>query len=431
MRLPLILPLLGWVLLVSGPTWGQTWSTGYFNRINGGYPRNASLDGDPTNAPAAAQWQTTDPYGDAVTTNSFGTVVTNGGTSIVYYVTGWTFGLSTTGNQSANFGGYNAIRNTLPGITNPSLYRIFTSPGGAVSFTADFGLIRPGSPGAFTNLDTFGFGFFDRTGTTNLAQIQFVPTPGTDAWYTVKWVGHTTNGSSYKSMTNLAANSLYRLTATFEGTAFSLTMSGLAAQTNSIGVITNYSITSSAAVIRNGAIVNGLTANDFAYLSVDWLLASMNILNPGANYMLATTMGVSSAEIPLPTPTPTPGPTPAGSTFVTWAAGAALNASNLMRYAIGGATGPATGDSVGPTLALTATNLCVVALVRTNDPQLATVGFRTDSLVTPVSWTSNGVTMSPSGDQSGVPTGAQRQIFRSDCGTNARLFMRLQSVLAP
>jgi len=270
----------------------QTWSTGYFNRLTGGYPRNASLDGDPTNAPADAQWQTTDPFGDVVTTNAFGTVITNGGTSFVYYVTGWTFGLSTTGTQSANFGGYNATRNVLPGVTNPSLYRTFTNPGTPVSFSADFGIVRPSSPGTFTNLDTFGFSFFDQTGTKSLAQIQFVPTPGAAAWYTVNWVGNTTNGSSYKSMTNLAANSLYRLSATFEGSAFSLTMAGLLAQTNSVGVVTNYAVSSSAAVIQNGAIANSLTANDFEYLSVDWLLASMNIMNPGANYTLINTMAV-------------------------------------------------------------------------------------------------------------------------------------------
>ena len=292
MRSLLTVVFLALVLCLSETGQAQTWSTGYFNRFTGGYPRNASLDGDPTNAPADAQWQTTDPYGDVVTTNTFGTVITNGGTSIVYYVSRWTFGLSTAGNQSANFGGYSAIRNTLPGTTNPSLYRTFTNPGGPVSFSADFGIIRPSSPGTFTNLDTFGFSFFNQAGTMSLAQIQFVPTPGANAWYTLNWVGNTTNGSSYKSMTNLAANSLYRLTATFEGSAFSLTMAGLLAQTNSVGVITNYAVSSSAAVIQNGAIANRLTANDFEYLSADWLLASMNIMNPGANYTLINTMSV-------------------------------------------------------------------------------------------------------------------------------------------
>lgn len=289
-----LLVVIALALAVPAGAQAQTWSTGYF-RTNDGYAQRQTLDGDPTNAVPSAQWMTTDPYGTLITNN--GVVSTNGGTSIVNFVKGWSYGLSATTNggyQSVSYGGYsaNAARPVLPGITNPSLYRTFTNPGSPVTFSADFGLILPAFPGSFTNRDTFGFNFLTLNGQSSLAQIQFVPTPGTDSWYTVNWVGKTTNGSTYKSMTNLAAGSLYRLTATFAGSSFNLSMAGLSAQTNSVGTVTNYSITSIAPLISGGAIGNNLTASGFENLSVDWLLASMNVANPGANYMLINTMSV-------------------------------------------------------------------------------------------------------------------------------------------
>jgi len=294
----------------------QSWSSDYFKKTSS-YVRGYSLDGCPTNRPV---WETTDAYSNVVITNiSYTTNSTNstitartnvyacGGTSIIWYVKGWTFGPSTvdqTNNQSVQFGGYNIVQSaTFPGITNPSLYRAFTNPGGAVTFTADFAITRTANAlyvGRYTNWDSFGFSFLDGTGLTNLARIQFVPTAGTTNWYTLNWAGKTTNGSSYRAMTNFQRGSLYRMTATFQGNLFTLTMAGLAVETNTAGHTTNYAVSSSAAIITNATIENGLTAGQFARASADWLLKSTNVLEAGANYMLINSMAVSSAEVTAP-----------------------------------------------------------------------------------------------------------------------------------
>lgn len=303
-------------LLCTGDAQAQYWSSDYFKKSSN-YVRGYSLDGCPTNNPV---WDTTDAYSNVVITNiAYTTNSTNGtvtaktniyacgGTSIIWYVKGWTFGPSTidqTNNQSVQFGGYNIVQSaTFPGITNPSLYRPFTNPGGAVSFTADFAITRTANSvyvGKYTNWDSFGFSFLDSTGLTNLARIQFIPTPGTTNWYTLTWLGQTTNGSTYKSMTNFQRGSLYRLTATFQGNLFTVNMAGLLIETNSSGHTTNFAVSSSAAIITNATIENGLTAAHFSRASADWLLKSTNVLEAGANYMLINSMAVSNAPVATP-----------------------------------------------------------------------------------------------------------------------------------
>ena len=192
MRVPLTAVLIALGLVASGPVQAQTWSTDYFKKTNK-YVRGDSLDGCPTNSPV---WETSDAYSNVIITNiAYTTNSTNGavtartniyacgGTSILATVKGWTFGLSTvdqTNNQSVQFGGYGIVQSaTFPGITNPALYRAFTNPGGAVTFTTDFAITRTANAsyvGKYTNWDSFGFSFLDGTGLTNLARIQFVPT---------------------------------------------------------------------------------------------------------------------------------------------------------------------------------------------------------------------------------------------------------------
>jgi len=118
------------------------------------------------------------------------------------------------------------------------------------------------------------------------------------------------------------------------------------------------------------------------------------------------------------------------STFTSWAEGAPLNSANLELYAIGGATSPTATNGVPSQAALTSSNLSIIAIVRTNDPDLTVFGQATTNLKN-VPWTTNGVTKTNAPDQLSVPSGTARQIFSIERGTNTSLFLRIDSILQP
>ena len=118
------------------------------------------------------------------------------------------------------------------------------------------------------------------------------------------------------------------------------------------------------------------------------------------------------------------------STFTSWAEGAPLNSANLELYAIGGATSPTATNGVPSQAALTSSNLSIIAIVRTNDPNLTVFGQATTNLKN-VPWTTNGVTKTNALDQLSVPSGTARQIFSIERGTNTSLFLRIDSILQP
>lgn len=118
-----------------------------------------------------------------------------------------------------------------------------------------------------------------------------------------------------------------------------------------------------------------------------------------------------------------------GQTFEGWAQGAPLDQANLLKYAIGGASSPTATDGVAPVTGITATDLTLTAIVRTNDPSLTTVGKALTDLVSGT-WSSNGVTMAPDEDQDGVPEGCQRQTFSTPRGVDGKKFLRLESTLS-
>jgi len=105
--------------------------------------------------------------------------------------------------------------------------------------------------------------------------------------------------------------------------------------------------------------------------------------------------------------------------------------SGLLRYAFG-ANGP--NDSVTkPTTVLTGGNLVLTAIVRVDDAKLTVVGevvtdlgnYASGAAVTTVNGSSAGV------DQTGVPTGCQRQVFTVVQGSDLKKFLRLKVNLAP
>jgi hypothetical protein len=121
-----------------------------------------------------------------------------------------------------------------------------------------------------------------------------------------------------------------------------------------------------------------------------------------------------------------------GSTFTGWAGGATLDATNVGKYAIGGASSPTATDGVKPTSLVSGSNLVLTAIVRTDDSKLTVVAEAVTSLAnygTPASITEiNGV---DTADQTGVPAGHKRQTFTVAQGADTRKFLRLKATLAP
>jgi hypothetical protein len=265
------------------------WSSGTFN-TNNGWIRNDALAyevrGEPEtgqnyDSEASAQWYTDDPFSGALS---------NGATSILRHIAAWTFGTSQEGHNSVLFGGYGLQSDILPGIASPSIYRSFSAfdVGERVVFTVDFGLIP--SSGSYPNEDRFGFNLLNGDANVSLAKIVFDPAASVTgpSGIGMQWI----SDGVTNSIAQIAYGALYRMTATLEGSAFDLEMAGLAAQTNGIGVVTNYVTTSSFLLVSGGDISGDLTAADFQTVSMDWDLASGDPATPGDNYLLVNNVSV-------------------------------------------------------------------------------------------------------------------------------------------
>ncbi len=119
------------------------------------------------------------------------------------------------------------------------------------------------------------------------------------------------------------------------------------------------------------------------------------------------------------------------STFAGWSGGAAIEPEAVVRYAIGGATSPTATNLIAMSNAVTLSNLSITAIVRTNDPNLSVFGQSIVNLGAGI-WTTNDVSRITNGvDQTGVPSGNQRQIFSTPLGIDGKKFLRLRVDLAP
>ena len=167
--------------------------------------------------------------------------------------------------------------------------------------------------------------------------------------------------------------------------------------------------------------VSGTVASTPVYVRI---AATAPVGNPAGQVTLTST-GATSQNIAV-----TGTVASATSGFTTWAQGAPTNSTTVGLYAIGGATSPTATDGVPSQTALTSNNLSIIAIVRTNDPNLTVFGQATANLKN-VPWTTNGVTKTNAPDQLSVPSGTARQIFSIERGTNTSLFLRIDSILQP
>lgn len=116
-----------------------------------------------------------------------------------------------------------------------------------------------------------------------------------------------------------------------------------------------------------------------------------------------------------------------GTTFAVWSGGAALNAENLAKYAIGGATSLTAADGQAPVLGLDANTLTLTVIVR-DDPSLIFAGeavtgladFSNPSSITPA------VVEDAANQPIPPPTNCIRKVFSVSRGTDDRKFLRIK-----
>ena len=157
---------------------------------------------------------------------------------------------------------------------------------------------------------------------------------------------------------------------------------------------------------------------------------TLNFVGVGSATITATQLGNTSYEAATPVAvilTVSPG----GTTYATWNGGSSTVTSDLlMKYALGGATGPtATGEASSTSLA--GTTFSMTALVRTDDPKLSIVPKATTSLSGawdyPVTTTGKNEGVS----QLGVTTGWERKMFTVNRSANTKIFMKIEVSYSP
>ena len=184
------------------------------------------------------------------------------------------------------------------------------------------------------------------------------------------------------------------------------------------GTVTSYSV--------SPALPLGLSLDE----SSGVISGTPTAVSASASYTVTATNGTGSTTA---TVTIEVAAAPVGSTFAGWSGGATLDAANLAKYAIGGASSLSV-EGVQPTSALDGTSLSITAIVRTDDPtHLTVVGqavtnladYASSELVVQVEGDATGI------DQTDVPAGCTKKKFSVARGDAGKKFLRLKAALDP
>jgi len=183
------------------------------------------------------------------------------------------------------------------------------------------------------------------------------------------------------------------------------------------GTVTSYSV--------SPALPAGLSIST----STGVISGTPTAVSASASYTVTATNGTGSATA---TVTIEVAAAPVGSTFAVWSGGARLDAANLAKYAIGGASNLSV-EGVQPTSALDGTSLSITAIVRTDDTALSVVGQAVRNLL---DYSTPGSVVTVEGDatgieQAGVPVGFTKKKFSVPRAGDGRKYLRLNATLAP
>jgi hypothetical protein len=247
-----------------------------------------------------------------------------------------------------------------------------------------------------------------------------------------------TDGSNSPALvlaTNYFGNELFYVTgtplnafSTTQGTASaaqSVTVSGQGLTTDvSVLAPTGFEVSTNGASYVGSLSIAPISNTISAATLYTRIAASAAVGSPAGNVDLTST-GSRSVNIAVSGTV-----NASGQTFSKWAQGAPLNSTNLLKYAIGGATNATATNGIAISNAVTSSNLSITAIVRTNDPNLSVLGQSIVNLGAGT-WTNSDVSRITDGvNQTGVPSGNQRQIFSTPLGTDGKKFLRLQTTLS-
>jgi hypothetical protein len=271
---------------------------------NAGWTTDISIETQNTNDPAGQQWQETDSYNPSTG---------EGGTAFLNTVVGYT-PTNPAGNLTLQQGGWDLGNGIIPGSTNPIVYREFSPtqlgvPGRDDVWTfAQFSLLAPttiggpedsfgfeiwnGAPGTGTSLGKFMFGrqYAFATGGTNTNNVGF-------AWYKDGILQTTNNNSALTAEWDVFYGVNYRFNlAVGSNNLINLSIDTLLPMTNGFGFVTNTTF------IRDGALGGplGMTALDYNAFSINWELASGDILNPGTGSIIVNNLEIITTSVPEP-----------------------------------------------------------------------------------------------------------------------------------
>jgi len=272
--------LLAGSLALIGPadSFSQTWSTGSFN-TNSGWVRNVSIIGQNTNDAPGDRWTGNDIY-DPVTDL--------GETDTILRIGGYTPGSSALGNSSLVQGGLYSAEGIFPGTNNVRLWRSFspiaTSQSDTVVFFAEWSLI--GSlDGSFPELDSFAFDLRNTSNTSSLLRLDLAPginlLPNA---YTLQSTVDSGSGPVTDTLIDLGYQAIFQVVVEITGTSYNLNLSQINPSTRTN--IVSY------ALVSGASLSEGLSAENFGVVSLDWVLTSGDPENPGSNYIIVNEVSV-------------------------------------------------------------------------------------------------------------------------------------------
>jgi hypothetical protein len=285
--------------------------------------------------------------------------------------------------------------------------RSLTREGDTTVYTGTFGVT--GNEGS-----AFGYKFWRTNSATNTTY-ERVDAPRTNDYLNRSYTLGSNGVAATLSPTPFFSND--------DGVGPVITLAGL--NTVNLNVGDSYSDAGATAVDAAENTTESLTGISTVNTAVEGTYTvTFNALDAAGNAATAVTRTVIVAAAP-------------GSTFAGWSGGATLDATNVGKYAIGGASSP-TAQGEAPTVGkgfLTPNHYSYIeAIVRTDDSKLTITGESTTDLVAGFgstgTWTTEGASLGVS--QAGVPTGCERKRFIYWHGmTQNRMFMRLKATLDP
>jgi len=317
----------------------------------------------------------------------------------------------------------------------------------SLTFKVDMGVQI--SKGLFADGDTLEVRFGDfnaagktltKEGTSSIYAGTFV-VPG-DAGTVLEYKFRKTNASdptTFERVDIPRSNSLLNRTYTLGSTGVAVTISPTPYFSNDEGVGPVISLVGASTLnlnVGDAYVELGATANDAVEGTVT--VAPSGSVDTATAGTYTVTYSASDANSNAATPvTRTVVVSAVGTTFAGWSGGATLNAANLAKYAIGGASGlTAQGEApkVGTGFIVPNHYSYIEAIVRTDDSNLSVVGEASTDLdagfASTGTWTTRGQADGVS--QLDVPNGCERKRFIYWHGmVQERMFLRLSATLNP